>query len=422
MEATIKKLFILLIGLLLSVMFLVSCNIQHKTEVLVIGTLHHNHRNNANYSYENIVQAIATYNPDVICVEIRPEEFRKEKYLTEMMIGTVYGIDHNKKVYPIDWWKENTRALQRELRKKPEYIKKQKLADSLEAKNEIIQNFNNKYGNLRKNIRKFDYLFWNGDDFNNYISESYKISIQVFGDSPINLNYLTRNEKMLNYINKAIVENKGKKILVLTGVEHKHYFDNALSKRKDISLIRFDDILPLKKVQMDKDIVELIETGNSKKYYDIETQAGLDGYYSSSISILLHGPNMDFNPEIIPEENIKKAKLILDEWKQADPKSIILQFELGWYNFLTLSFSKAIMNYSIVIKNMNDITNNSDFIKAIVYRNIGWSYDMIGDRENAIESYKTGEILIEKTKFSRMERMIYKDYKIKPYMKIKKQN
>jgi len=71
-----KKLLILFIGLFLIVTLLGTNNPQSKTEVLVIGTLHQYHRNNPNYSYENIVSAIATYDPDVICVEIRPEEFR----------------------------------------------------------------------------------------------------------------------------------------------------------------------------------------------------------------------------------------------------------------------------------------------------------------------------------------------------------
>ena len=417
-----KKKLILFIVLFLCAILLLFNNLQKKTEVLVIGTLHHNHLNNANYSYEHIVQAIAAYNPDVICVEIRPEEFRNERYLLEMMMATIYGLKRSKKVYPIDWWEENTRALQRELSKKQEYQKKQSIVKSLEAENKIIQNFNEKYPNIWNKPKDYSYTFWNGEEFNNYINESYKISIQVFGDSPINLNYLTRNQNMLNHINKAIGENKGKKIVILTGIEHKHFFDNALSKQSNISLINFDDILPLPTTEIDTEIVELIATGNSKKYYNFETTAGIEGYYSSAVSVLLHGPNMDFTPEIIPEENIKKAKILLDEWKQTNPKSILLQFELGWCNFLTLSFSEAIINYKATIDNIKDITINTDFINAIVFRNIGWCYDMIDEREKAIECYEKGEALIEETKFAKMKKMIYKDYKNKPYKKPKNQD
>ena len=208
-----KKLFILLFGLLLIVMLLENCNKQHSTEILVIGTLHHNHQNNTNYSYKNIIQILATYNPDVICVEIRPEDFRKKPYLIEMMMATIYGIKYNKKVYPIDWYSnENTRALREKLSKEPEYIEKQKIADSLELDNNLIQKFNKTYINIWKNVKEYDYKFWNGDEYNDYIRESYKISMQVFGDSPFNLYYMTRNQNMLNLIDKAIDKNIGKKI------------------------------------------------------------------------------------------------------------------------------------------------------------------------------------------------------------------
>jgi len=338
-----------------------------------------------------------------------------------MMIGTVYGLIHKKEVYPIDWWPEgNPRALREELMKKPEYIQKKRTADSLETENKIIQNFDKKYGNIWENPKKYSYTFWNGEEFNNYINESYKISIQVFGDSPINLYYLTRNQNMLNRINKAIEENKGGKFLILMGVEHKHFFDNALSKQQDISLIKFEDILPLKKTEISTEIVELIKTGNSKIYYDFSTDEGTNGYYSSLISALLHGPNMDFNPEIIPEKNIKKAKVILDDWEKAKSKSILLQFELGWYNFLIGSYPKAIEHYKTVINNIDNIKLNADFIKSSVYRNIGWCYDLTGKREKAIECYKKGETLIEKTKFGKMKQMIYKNYKTIPYKKREK--
>lgn len=42
------------------------------TEVLVVGTIHQQHARNPNYSYEDLVRILDTYNPDLVCVEIRP--------------------------------------------------------------------------------------------------------------------------------------------------------------------------------------------------------------------------------------------------------------------------------------------------------------------------------------------------------------
>ena len=39
--------------------------------------------------YADVVHILATYDPDLICVEIRPQDFRREPYLKEMMLATV---------------------------------------------------------------------------------------------------------------------------------------------------------------------------------------------------------------------------------------------------------------------------------------------------------------------------------------------
>ena len=80
------------------------------TEVLVIGTIHDRHSSNPNYSYEHVARILDTFNPDAICVEIRPEDFRRESYLEEMMLATVWGLSQGKPVYPIDCGHQETTA------------------------------------------------------------------------------------------------------------------------------------------------------------------------------------------------------------------------------------------------------------------------------------------------------------------------
>ena len=74
--------------------FFAETKAQTKTEVLVIGTIHNGHDNNPNYSEQDILNILGTYNPDVICVEIPPSYFRKQSYLKEMMIASIYGFDN----------------------------------------------------------------------------------------------------------------------------------------------------------------------------------------------------------------------------------------------------------------------------------------------------------------------------------------
>ena len=218
------------------------------TQVLVIGTIHGNHETNPNYSYQDLLNILTTYKPDAICVEIRPEDFRKRSYPKEMMMATIFGIEKGIKVYPIDWWGSgDDRTKRAAYMNTPEYKEKEKKEEELETANKVMQEFTKKYGSLETlwNENKKGYEFFNGEDYNRYIQEMYKISMTVYGDGPMNLSYETRNGKMMELIKNAMSENTGKRIIILTGAEHKHYFDIALAKVSNAKLVNFKNILPL---------------------------------------------------------------------------------------------------------------------------------------------------------------------------------
>jgi hypothetical protein len=54
-----------------------SVSAQSKTNVLVLGTIHQLHERDTNYTYYDIIKILDNFKPDVICVEIREQEFRK---------------------------------------------------------------------------------------------------------------------------------------------------------------------------------------------------------------------------------------------------------------------------------------------------------------------------------------------------------
>ncbi len=129
-----KSRFLLPITLLFaSVLF--SCSLKNnKAKVLVVGTIHGSHSSNPHYTYQDVLNILGTYNPDVICVEIPPSYFRKRSYLKEMMIASIYGFENNKKVYPIDWWTSGDRKEQKKFRESEEYkIKGKRIEDLVKA-------------------------------------------------------------------------------------------------------------------------------------------------------------------------------------------------------------------------------------------------------------------------------------------------
>ncbi len=414
-----KKLLIPI--LLILTISLFPCNSEKdKTQILVIGTIHGNHEKNLNYTYQDIVNILGAYNPEAICVEIPPSYFRKRSYLKEMMIASIYGFENNKKVYPIDWWSSgNDRSKQLEFRKTEEYKIKEKQVSKMVKANTIMQNFKIKYGSLNSIWRKNEkgYSFFNGKEYNDYVREMYGISMAVYGDGFMNLHYETRNGKMMELIDSAIVENKGKRIIILAGAEHKHYFDIALSKREDLNVLDFKEILPLKESQTSKNLTEFIEKNLAKGYYDVSDSSSIDIMYHGALIPLIHGLGMDDDPNIIPIENIGKAKSVIAEWTSYNPNSVYLQFEKGWIEFLEKDYNTAISTLQTISNRLDEIPQNEQwFVKTFYYRNLGFCYDMIGQREKAIQSYEQCKDMCNELNINKnYAKTIYKNYDKEPY-------
>ncbi len=414
-----------LIFILLSIISLVNCKGSH-SQVLVIGTIHQRHNTNENYSYSHVLQILENFHPDVICVEIRPQDFRKTLYLKEMTLATIYGLEHDKKVYPIDWWNEtNYRQERSQYMETAEYAEKKKEEDKRTAESSIIQSFKKKYGEWKEFSKSQGYSFFNGKEYNDYITRGYDISMSIYGDHSMNGYWQTRNQNMLNLIRKAIDENRGKRVIILTGAEHKYYFDKYLAEMRDMDLIEFSSLLPLKPRTKDEGLTIYYAKGLARQFFDVTTEEEIDSAYRLVMVPFVHGPNMDFKPETIPQENIEAAKILLDEWRKKHTNSILLNYELGWYHFLTSSYEKAIEYYKEVIPVMDKIVDERyrNFVKESIYRNLGLCYDLLGNREKAVESYIRGEQLFKQV--GRPEwigKALYSDYKHKPYKKAKKEN
>lgn len=190
-----------------------------------------------------------------------------------MMLATIYGIENQMNVYPIDWWEDNMKHIRgerAEYYKTDEYKQKNELYEQKVAGSEIIQAFNSKYGGMDTiwQDNNCDYKFINGSDYNDFIRERYSLNMGVFGDGLVNMFWEKRNAKMMDLINNTIKENRGGRIIILTGAEHKYYFDDALSQRDDIELVNTEDISPLREIEFGKGITYYLELNIAKDYFD----------------------------------------------------------------------------------------------------------------------------------------------------------
>lgn len=390
-----------------------------KTEVLVLGTIHQLHSSDTNYTFNDIIDILETYNPDVVCVEIREAEFRKEAYLPEMTMATIWGINHNKKVYPIDWWLNDTRRLRDSLMKLPDYKQKEQQVEAAGEKDSIITVFESKYGTWKEQSQ-MGYSFWNGKEYNEYTKENYRLWMDVFGDDPITLYYKSRNDSMMTRIQYAVGVNPGSKVIVLTGSEHKHYFDNVLEQNPDVSVIEFQSILPIEKNKPDSVITAYLDEGNDLLYYETGYPRNINDYYRAKLIPLIHGGGMDEYPENVPSNNIIKAEKIIERWRSDTTSNAVpdnIAFELGLISFIKADYQVAIEFLLPLSQRIEAGTVHDPLITAITHRNLGLCYDCIGERDSAKVCYIKGEELLGKTQFMQAKEMLFKNYTTQPYIR-----
>ncbi len=417
---------ILLLFIVLSSVFLVSCNYRPKikqeatTQVLIVGTIHGSHSSNPNYSYVDLLDILETFDSDVICVEIPPSYFRKRSYLHEMMLATVFGTEKHKEVYPIDWWAPGDDVEKRnEFLKTAEYESKRKQTDELVQASSIMQGFMKKFGSMDQvwDENKKGYEFFNGKEYNDYVREMYAISMAVYGDSPMNLSYETRNSKMLELINEVIKKNEGSRIIVLTGAEHKHFFDRALSKQEGIMVVDFKSLLLLKAHRLTENTSFFLDYSLAKGYFESSEKSGIDAMYHGAMISLVHGLGMDDDPSIIPVENIEQANLLINEWEKQSPNSAFLLFEKAWVEFLEQDYEQAALVFKSIANRLSEVPEDDQwFVKSFYFRNLGFVYDMLGERKKAINCYRECKIVCQELDFDEgYARSIYKDYDQEPY-------
>jgi tetratricopeptide (TPR) repeat protein len=387
------------------------------TEVLVVGTIHGRHRSNANYSYEDVARILDTFNPDAVCVEIRPEDFRRRPYLREMHLGAVWGLSQARPVHPIDWWgPDNDREVRAKLAKQPEFQEKEARLDRLKADDPIIRAFEKKYGDFDQDT-SLGYRFWNGDEYAQYFAESYRLEVEVYGDSPFNLHYVSRNAHMMESIWAAIAENPGHRIAVLTGSEHKHVFDGELARSPKVRLVSFESILPLSERPLSRAMQAFLDEDDDLLYYEDGAIKDLDEYFHAKLIPLVHGPDMDFKPEIVPERNVRVAERIVERWQRMSPSSDARRFEQAWLHFLRRDYGRAIAEYAAVAGQIEAGKVKKPFYRSETYVDLGRSYDLLGERKKALSAYQRAEVILRQDGREAEVRYILRGYLVRPYQR-----
>jgi tetratricopeptide (TPR) repeat protein len=395
-----------------------------QTKVLVVGTIHQRHETNPNYSYADVVRILATFDPDLVCVEIRPQDFRKVAYLKEMTLATIWGLARGKEVVPIDWWDdaENVREVRDKLAQQPEYVEKEKQEKALLAASSIIIHFEKAYGPQEKESQwsaRLGYQFWNGPDYNAFYAEVYRISMRVYGDSPINLYYQTRNGRMMELIRNALHDHPGRRTIVLTGSEHKHFFDRELRRDASVARVDFAGLLPLREASLDPPVAKFLDEDDDAPYYAPGYPLDPEAAFRNKLTSLVHGPDMDVFPDSVPAANIERAGKILERWRSSRPESDGLNHESAWLNFLRGDYPRAVGEYLELAAKIDGGRVADPWLRFDTYLNLGRCYDLLGERKKALDCYARSEELMAGTPWERVKDYIFQDARRIPYRRAK---
>jgi hypothetical protein len=207
----------------------------------------------------------------------------------------------------------------------------------------------------------------------------------------------------------------GGRVVLLTGSEHKHYFDRDIAARENATIVEMEDLLPLDERPMEPAIGAFLEEGDDLLYYESGYPVDTNLYYQNTLVNLIHGPDMDWRPDIISARNVEIAGKVLVRWRASQPVSHRMTFDEAWYQFLSGDCEAAIEQLTDLAVAIEHEQIEDQFIRAYTYRNLGLCYDLLGERQDALRSYVRARTLMRGTRMERNADRVLGDYETVPY-------
>lgn len=213
---------------------------MQNTEIIFIGTFHHNHGYMQNYHFGTIKYLLTIAKPDILAVEIRPKDLQAKNYSkTPFDIAKVvipWAQEHGVRVSGIDYWKNNGRKKHNQFMRK---LKKSKDgSEKVKAALNEIQIHKDGFPNI--DDITLDYV--HSEEFAAKDYEVRQSHTRLFGEGPGNLFWYTRANEMNALLADVIKKSEGKRIVVVTGAGHRGDFERFLANKSGIRIIPLSEL------------------------------------------------------------------------------------------------------------------------------------------------------------------------------------
>ena len=173
-----------------------------------------------------IISLIDQFNPDIICGEVRPEDYESNSSYQGPNEYKRFIFDYCKRkniqFAPCDWFSEET-------------IAANQIDEMANANEGLLSSYNDiveKYVEVGKNSE----IPFNCNEFNNLVRN--KQEIQKKANAKIHkLVWTDRNNSIMKNIMNVISVNQNKKILIIFGAEHIYWIKDSLENSLGCNLI-----------------------------------------------------------------------------------------------------------------------------------------------------------------------------------------
>ena len=226
-----------------------------KTQVMLLTTIHNAHDTNANYTYQKMLNIIKNFKPDLIAIEIRPEDMSqtdslylytfyrpdmilvKNKFPNIPKVGIDFqGIDMVGKILPLNYRKDTTTAngkaslISRALNRDPVFVAAYKGSGVAELEKKRLA--------LIATASAQELIDGPFDSYSNLMAEkmdSLRALKPAYAQFQITAAF--RDQKLADNVKEVILNNPGKRIIALSGVNHHGLYVQVMSKMKGVQFI-----------------------------------------------------------------------------------------------------------------------------------------------------------------------------------------
>ena len=226
---------------------------QKKTELLILPTIHTGHAKNVNYTFNHVTRIIENFKPDIIAVEIRPEDmdqdtvYLKRFYQPEMIMARMgfpgvlkVGIDFmgsemEGKHLPADFSKDTIGEMGKFRMTNQKLMKDTSIVKARVAKGMV--SLKSKQGEMMGKLSANQLL---DGSYDKVTDEYTRAQTAVLANTPYQYYdtfSIKRDQKIADNIKDLALKNPGKRIIVLSGANHHNRAVNTLKTESSVNLV-----------------------------------------------------------------------------------------------------------------------------------------------------------------------------------------